>query len=285
MLLLAGHRVLPHRGSVSQRSSWCAGSWPLARGRCCTSRCRARCRRGAARGGGSRRPCCAPRRSMAAWLAKFWPSVRQPTSCAPSVSKAWCISSQLAGAVDRRALAAFGVPGVADLQAPDAGHDVVIAGAADHGARGGIEHGEGHAAAFFSHAPAPLRCRRARRPGSGTEVTHRLPEFAVGGRGGEARLVLQAQRFESDGAARERDRLHRHSPSAVVPLHEHELLEQGHVLLVLQQRTRPAAARRPCRPCCAAPRAGCPRPPAASASRAAPLVLGFFFRPGRLRTS
>ena len=121
-------------GFHARRASWCArrsssgASRRATRSRgCCTSPCRARCRRAARRDGGSRRPSWRRALRSRAASAKLKLSVRSPTTLQPSVSNACAEQQQLARGVDVAALAARRVPGVADLDAIDVAHDVVVA--------------------------------------------------------------------------------------------------------------------------------------------------------------
>ena len=73
----------------------------------------------------------APSASIARCEAKLKLSVRRPTTWQPSASNACVEQQQLACGVDVAALPASRVPGVADLDAVESAHDVVIARAAD----------------------------------------------------------------------------------------------------------------------------------------------------------
>ena len=145
----------------------------------------------------SRRPFLAPRRSMARCDAKLKLSVRQPTTWQPRVSKAWPIISSLAVVLTWLRCTLLAVPGVANFHALHGGHDVVVAGGAQHRAGGVVDHGKG------KRLPSARICRRRRCRcacfcGSGTEVMRSFHSSPSAPRAGLPRAMRQ--RFQAHAA-------------------------------------------------------------------------------------
>ena len=96
---------------------------------------------------------------------------------------------QLAGGVDMGALAAGGIPGVANLDALDGRHDVVKAGGAQHLAGAGIGDRKSQAVAGLQGGLYIGPCLMGFRHRSDAQ----LPELAIAGGSPQPRFVLQPQ--------------------------------------------------------------------------------------------
>ena len=96
------------------------------------------------------------------------------------------------------------VPGVADLDAIDARHDVVVAGGADDGAGGGVAHHPGE------HVTVALAGERVGDvgpglAGRGDRGEPQPPQLAVRRGGGERVVMVDGERLEPDAVALEGD--------------------------------------------------------------------------------
>src|SRR5436190_6919346 len=112
---------------------------------------------------------------------------------------------QLGACVDVRALAAPGVPRVADLEPLDRGDDVVVARRADHVAGARVEDGKRQAVTFGEALQRALDVA-ARVVGVGDAGDADPPQLAVGGGALQPLDVLQAERLEPDAVVGQRDR-------------------------------------------------------------------------------
>ncbi len=152
---------------------------------------------------------------------------------------------QLAGRVDMGTLRALGVPGVANFDPLHGGQYVVVAAAAQHFAAACVLHHKGEAVARVAHRQGIFNVlagvfrlgnrRHAQGPQRAVSRCRLQPLFVFQ----RQRQDAQAVAFQGDGF----DKCHLQSLEfakvkalAVVALHEHQLLEQGDILLIFQQR-------------------------------------------------